>query len=65
MDTNPESLSNTSQLLHAVGGGVVQGLGELPAVLTLGVAEQPADVPDRVTSRLVGFRVPGHDSPSP
>ena len=45
------------QVLDAVGGRVAQVLGELPAVLPLGAAEQPADVPDRSASRLAASEV--------
>ena len=34
------------QVLHTVGGGLAEVFGQLPAVLALGVAEQPAEVAD-------------------
>jgi hypothetical protein len=40
------------QVLHAIGGRIAQVLGQLPTVLTLGVTEQPPEIPDGALPRL-------------
>src|SRR5262249_1578481 len=51
------------QVLHPVGGRVAQVLGQLPPVLPLDPAEQPADVPECPPPRLAP-REPAPDPPS-
>ncbi len=46
------------QVLHAVGGRVAEVLGQLPAVLPLRVAQQPADVADGALAGLAAGEVP-------
>src|SRR5262245_26883156 len=63
------------QVLPAVGGRVAEVLGQLPAVLPLGVAEQPADVAGRSRGSLratcrpmrsaTTARSPAHPATSP
>ena len=46
------------EVLHPVGGPVAQALGQLPAVLPLGITQQATDVADRPPPRLAPGETP-------